>query len=72
MPRKNGRPRRQDVRRYKPEETGTRTFNIEDIAAETTSYVRENGDAYIGSEFKGDDIIILIKRKHDERGENIS
>jgi len=66
MPRKNGRPRRQDVRRYKPEETGTRTFNIEDMAAETTSYVRPNGDAYIGTEFDGFDIIVLVKRKQDE------
>lgn len=63
---KNGRPRKQDVRRYGKNETGTRTFLIENLEAEVSSYVRKNGDAYIGTEYSGYEITGMILRKKDE------
>lgn len=61
------RPRNKEIRRYKKEETGTRTFKIEELAAEIPSNVSTSrrGNVYVGPEFEGCDVIILVLRKVD-------
>ena len=59
------RPRKQEIRRYKKEETGTRTFNIADLEAEIPSKISSvrRGNVYIGTEYENHDIIVLVLRK---------
>ncbi len=65
---KGGRPRKIEVRRYKKDESGTRTFLIEDFEAEITAHINANhrGTLYIGTEYENHDVIVLVLRKKNE------
>lgn len=67
---KSGRPRKIEVRRYKKEETGTRTFHIEDLEAEIVAHISANhrGTLYIGTEYGNHDVIVLVLRNTNETG----
>lgn len=65
------RPRNKNIRRYGENEKGTRTFNIEDIEAEIPYVVTYAGNVYVGQEFSGMKVQVLVFREKKHETSNI-
>lgn len=57
------RPRKNEITRYKPDDRGILTFVRGDIEAEIPTIVTEGGKAYVGGEFVGKKVLILVLRQ---------
>jgi len=59
------KPRKQNIRRYDKAEQGTRVFKIEELDAEIPYKVTAAGNVYVGSEFVGQNVKVLVFRRKE-------